>query len=139
MEMDRVFHLRDAVGRLSSEPTEERYWIREDDGSPSEDVFCKNCAEEHVKTLANAEIDGGWACESDYMEECALCGVRLRCWPTDYAAREEIKHAQQHKPEDPEDWWALRWAMEGIVSRDPLWETIEGLLTTWGLVVPPLG
>lgn len=132
MDADRVFELCETVGKLSSEPTEESYWLDLADGSQSEEDFCRSCAEERVKTLA-ARIDGGWALESDHLKECAQCGVRLRCWATDYAAREVVEHVQQHKPDTPEDWWVLRWAMEGLVSRDPLWEEVERLLAEWGL------
>jgi len=134
MRSERVQELKALVGALSSEPTENLYWlVGYEDNSSSEEDYCKRCAAEEAQVSPNSVVDGGWAKESDSLRECAKCGVRLRCWPTDLGARDEIEHAQKHKPSTPADWWALRWAMEALVHADPMWELIERLLQQWGI------
>lgn len=133
MRAERVQELKALVGALSSEPTEDLYWLVYEGGEQSEEVYCKRCAADKAQVRAEIGIDGGWAGDSDGLRECDSCGVRLRCWPTDYGAKEEIRVAQEHKPETPEDWWALRWAMEALVHADPMWELIERLLQQWGI------
>lgn len=132
MIAERVELLKTLVGALSSEPTEELYWLRYESGDQSEEVYCKRCAADRSQVRPNSAVDGGWAMESDSLQECSKCGVRLRCWPTDLGARDEIEHAQKHKS-TPADWWALRWAMEGLVHADLKWELIERLLQQWGI------
>lgn len=133
MKAERVQELKDLVGALSAEPTESLYWLCHEDGSQSEEVYCKSCADEQAKKQAGTDIDGGWSWESDTTRECEKCGVHLRCWPTDCGAREAIEAAKAHAPETPEDWWELRWAMEGLIASNPLWETIENMLQSWGI------
>lgn len=133
MRAERVQKLKALVGALSSEPTENLYWLIYEDGSESFDDYCKRCAADKAQVQTKIVIDGGWAKESDFLRECSQCGVQLRCWPTGLGARDEIYHAQKHKPSTPADWWALRWAMEALVHADPMWELIERLLQQWGI------
>jgi hypothetical protein len=84
MIAERVELFKTLVGALSREPTEELYWLRYESGEQSEEVYCKRCAADKAQVGAEIGIDGGWAGDSDDLRECESCGVRLRCWPTDY-------------------------------------------------------
>lgn len=69
------------------------YWLS---GSNDTSTYCDKCVKGALrkarKTETDAEIDGGYLCESDSPESCETCGLILDYTLTEYGERSELEH-----------------------------------------------